>query len=63
MTVPLYNVRLFALSLAGHLMSFLVQTEIAPPAIRGFIVGLAQQMIGIGFIVTNWVCIYSTCFR
>ena len=31
------------------------QTEIAPPKIRGFIVGLAQQMIGIGFIVANWV--------
>ena len=29
------------------------QTEIAPPKIRGFIVGLAQQMIGIGFIVAN----------
>lgn len=32
-----------------------LQTEIAPPKIRGFIVGLAQQMIGIGFIVANWV--------
>lgn len=25
-----------------------LQTEIAPPKIRGFIVGLAQQMIGVG---------------
>ena len=31
------------------------QTEIAPPKHRGFIVGLAQQMIGIGFVVANWV--------
>ncbi|KAF8962725.1 general substrate transporter [Flammula alnicola] len=33
----------------------LYNTEIAPPAIRGFLVGLNQQMIGIGFIVANWV--------
>ncbi|EJD07134.1 sugar transporter [Fomitiporia mediterranea MF3/22] len=33
----------------------LYNTEIAPPKIRGFIVGLAQQMIGIGFVVANWV--------
>ncbi|KAF7796468.1 hypothetical protein EIP86_007645 [Pleurotus ostreatoroseus] len=33
----------------------LYNTEIAPPKIRGFIVGLAQQMIGCGFIVANWV--------
>ncbi|KAI0750132.1 general substrate transporter [Daedaleopsis nitida] len=33
----------------------LYNTEIAPPKHRGFIVGLAQQMIGIGFIVANWV--------
>jgi len=33
----------------------LYNTEIAPPKIRGFIVGLAQQMIGVGFIVANWV--------
>lgn len=33
----------------------LYNTEIAPPKIRGFVVGLAQQMIGIGFIVANWV--------
>ncbi|KAI0042870.1 general substrate transporter [Auriscalpium vulgare] len=33
----------------------LYNTEIAPPKIRGFIVGMAQQMIGIGFIVANWV--------
>ncbi|KAL6302497.1 general substrate transporter [Sparassis latifolia] len=33
----------------------LYNTEIAPPKIRGLIVGLAQQMIGIGFIVANWV--------
>ncbi|KAI0034200.1 general substrate transporter [Vararia minispora EC-137] len=39
MTVPLYN----------------ASTEIAPPKIRGFIVGLSQQMLGIGFIVANWV--------
>ena len=33
----------------------LYNTEIAPPKIRGFVVGLSQQMIGIGFIVANWV--------
>ncbi|KAF8896597.1 sugar transporter, partial [Infundibulicybe gibba] len=33
----------------------LYNTEIAPPQIRGFLVGLTQQMIGIGFIVANWV--------
>ncbi|EKM58415.1 uncharacterized protein PHACADRAFT_252717 [Phanerochaete carnosa HHB-10118-sp] len=33
----------------------LYNTEIAPPKIRGFVVGLTQQMIGIGFIVANWV--------
>ncbi|KAG8931644.1 hypothetical protein FRC03_000561 [Tulasnella sp. 419] len=33
----------------------LYQAEIAPPKHRGFIVGLAQQMIGIGFISANWV--------
>ncbi|KAN0093053.1 General substrate transporter [Tylopilus felleus] len=33
----------------------LYNTEIAPPKIRGFMVGLNQQMIGIGFIVANWV--------
>ncbi|TDL20783.1 sugar transporter [Rickenella mellea] len=33
----------------------LYNTEIAPPKIRGFIVGLSQQMIGVGFITANWV--------
>ncbi|KIJ52353.1 hypothetical protein M422DRAFT_776037 [Sphaerobolus stellatus SS14] len=33
----------------------LYNTEIAPPKIRGFVVGLAQQMIGFGFITANWV--------
>ncbi|KAG7089023.1 hypothetical protein E1B28_010734 [Marasmius oreades] len=33
----------------------LYNTEIAPPKIRGFLVGLTQQFIGIGFIVANWV--------
>ncbi|RDX57036.1 general substrate transporter [Lentinus brumalis] len=33
----------------------LYNTETAPPKHRGFMVGLAQQMIGIGFIVANWV--------
>jgi hypothetical protein len=33
----------------------LYNTEIAPPNIRGFIVGLAQQMIGFGFIAANWI--------
>ncbi|KAF8640262.1 hypothetical protein AX16_010157 [Volvariella volvacea WC 439] len=33
----------------------LYNTEVAPPKIRGFLVGLTQQMIGFGFIVANWV--------
>ncbi|KAG6827977.1 hypothetical protein H0H92_009803 [Tricholoma furcatifolium] len=33
----------------------LLTTEISPPKNRGFIVGLNQQMLGIGFIVANWV--------
>ncbi|KAG6841474.1 hypothetical protein C0991_010662 [Blastosporella zonata] len=32
----------------------LYNTEIAPPKNRGFLVGLTQQMLGIGFIVANW---------
>ncbi|VDB92316.1 unnamed protein product [Peniophora sp. CBMAI 1063] len=39
----------------------LYNTEISPPKIRGFIVGLSQQMLGIGFIVANWVG-YGTQF-
>ncbi|KAF8556197.1 sugar transporter [Imleria badia] len=39
----------------------LYNTEIAPPKIRGFMVGLNQQMLGIGFIVANWVG-YGTSF-
>ncbi|KAF2996902.1 hypothetical protein E8E13_005643 [Curvularia kusanoi] len=31
------------------------QSECAHPKIRGMIVGIAQQMIGIGFIVSTWV--------
>lgn len=31
------------------------QAECAHPAMRGLIVGLAQQMIGVGFIVSTWV--------
>ncbi|KAJ6620013.1 general substrate transporter [Mycena sp. CBHHK59/15] len=33
----------------------LYQSEIAPPAIRGFLTGLTQFMISIGFLVANWV--------
>ncbi|KAF5386507.1 hypothetical protein D9757_005857 [Collybiopsis confluens] len=33
----------------------LYNTEIAPPKIRGFLVGLAQECIGLGFLVANWV--------
>ncbi|PCH42241.1 general substrate transporter [Wolfiporia cocos MD-104 SS10] len=33
----------------------LYNTEIAPPKIRGFVVGLTQQLVGIGFIVANWI--------
>lgn len=31
------------------------QAECAPPQIRGLIVGLTQQMIGVGFIVSTWI--------
>lgn len=31
------------------------QAEFAPPRSRGLIVGLSQQMIGIGFIVSTYV--------
>ncbi|KAJ8111872.1 hypothetical protein OPT61_g5639 [Boeremia exigua] len=31
------------------------QSECAHPKKRGFIVGIAQQMIGVGFIVSTWV--------
>ena len=31
------------------------QAECAPPKIRGLIVGLTQQMIGVGFIVSTWI--------
>jgi MFS family permease len=31
------------------------QSECAHPDMRGLIVGLAQQMIGVGFIVSTWV--------
>ncbi|KAL5361659.1 general substrate transporter [Aspergillus floccosus] len=31
------------------------QAECAHPKTRGFIVGLAQQMIGVGFIVSTWI--------
>jgi len=33
----------------------LYNTEVAPHKVRGLLVGLTQQMIGIGFIVANWV--------
>ncbi|OLL22601.1 High-affinity glucose transporter [Neolecta irregularis DAH-3] len=31
------------------------QAEISPPKHRGFLSGLQQQMIGLGFIASNWV--------
>ncbi|KAA8646323.1 sugar porter family MFS transporter [Aspergillus tanneri] len=49
--------RIFA-GYAVGLMSMSVpvyQAEVAHPHSRGFIIGLAQQMIGIGFIVSTWV--------
>ncbi|KAJ7111877.1 general substrate transporter [Mycena epipterygia] len=33
----------------------LYQSEISPPALRGFLTGLTQFMISIGFLVANWV--------
>ena len=49
--------RIFA-GWAVGLMSMSVpvyQSECAHPRIRGLIVGLTQQMIGVGFIVSTWV--------
>ncbi|KAL4897192.1 general substrate transporter [Aspergillus ambiguus] len=31
------------------------QAELAHPKYRGFVIGLAQQMIGVGFIVSTWI--------
>lgn len=36
------------------------QAELAHPRSRGLIVGLAQQMIGIGFIVSTYVFIHGS---
>ncbi|KIM29846.1 hypothetical protein M408DRAFT_328641 [Serendipita vermifera MAFF 305830] len=33
----------------------LYQSEIAPPKLRGLLTGLTQWMIGLGFLVANWV--------
>ncbi|KAF7312738.1 General substrate transporter [Mycena indigotica] len=33
----------------------LYQSEISPPKLRGFLTGLTQFMIAIGFLVANWV--------
>jgi len=33
----------------------LYQSEISPPELRGFLTGLTQFMISIGFLVANWV--------
>ena len=55
MTVPLYNVSVTFIPIVCENPHDGTQTEIAPPKNRGFIVGLTQQMVGIGFIVANWV--------
>ncbi|KAI8980052.1 general substrate transporter [Trametes punicea] len=56
MTVPLYNVSIHRANYWTLMFrSWPIQTEIAPAKHRGFVVGLTQQMIGIGFIVANWV--------
>jgi sugar porter (SP) family MFS transporter len=39
----------------------LYQSEISPPHLRGFLTGMTQFMIGLGFLVANWVgygCIF-----
>ncbi|KAJ4468684.1 hypothetical protein C8J55DRAFT_524749 [Lentinula edodes] len=36
----------------------LYNTELSPPQTRGFLVGLTQQRLGIGVIVSNWI-VYS----
>ncbi|KAJ7447131.1 general substrate transporter [Mycena galericulata] len=33
----------------------LYQSEISPPGMRGFLTGLTQLMVSIGFLVANWV--------
>jgi MFS family permease len=32
----------------------LYNAEIAPPSMRGFVVGMAQLQIGLGFIIAQW---------
>ncbi|KAG8810794.1 hypothetical protein FRC18_003884 [Serendipita sp. 400] len=45
--------------LSAHRLSTTVvplyQSEIAPPHMRGLLTGLTQWMIGLGFLVANWV--------
>ena len=35
------------------------QSECAHPKVRGLIVGITQQMIGVGFIVSTWVRLFK----
>lgn len=44
----------------GQLLSVvpIYLAEVAPPARRGFLVGLQGMMIAIGFGIANWVCAY-----
>lgn len=49
-----YVLTLELTTLTGSLVP-VYQSECASPKNRGLIVGLAQQMIGVGFIVSTWV--------
>ena len=52
-----YTLYRFIIGFGIGLLSMIVplyQAEIAPPAIRGFAVGLAQQFVGFGVLVSTW---------
>lgn len=58
MNLPMILVGRIVAGWAVGLMSMSVpvyQAECAHPNIRGMIVGLTQQMIGVGFIISTWV--------
>ena len=39
------------------------QAEVANPRSRGFIIGLSQQMIGVGFIISTYVSLHLLHLR
>lgn len=49
----------FAIGLV-YAVSSIYNAEIAPPKIRGVIVGLQTQLISIGYALANWVGVFSS---